>query len=101
MIRRDRDKVEGPEPTTYLGLAMAAPVAAGHERPCITGASKTLMLPLRHPANSLWAGDPVPIEPPLGFSIDELPALGGASEPLHSSFEIAAPAQFSGERSGK
>jgi hypothetical protein len=39
MIRRDRDKVEVPEPTTYLGLAMAAPVAAGHERPCITGAS--------------------------------------------------------------
>jgi hypothetical protein len=91
MIRRDRDKVEGPEPTTYLGLAMAAPVAAGHERPCITGASSTLMLPLRLPANSPWSGDPVGDELPLGFSIDELPALGGASEPLHSSVEIPVP----------
>ena len=97
MIRRDRDKVEGPEPTTYLGLAMAAPVAAGHERPCITGASSTLMLPLRLPTNSPWAGDPVPMEEPLGFSIDELPALGGASEPLRSSVEVSTPVQGSAE----
>ena len=101
MIRRDRDKVEGSEPSTYLAMALSAPVERGHERPCITGASSTLMLPLRLPTNSPWAGDPVPMEEPLGFSIDELPALGGASEPLHSSVEIAAPAQVSGADSGE
>jgi hypothetical protein len=103
VIRRqgERGEAQGAEPTTYLGLAMAAPMAAGHERPCITGASSTLMLPLRLPTNSPWAGDPVPMEEPLGFSIDELPALGGASEPLHSSVEIAAPAQVGGEGSGE
>ena len=78
MIRRDRDKVEGSEPSTYLAMALSAPVERGHERPCITGASKNLMLPLRLPTNSPWAGDPVGDELPLGFSIDELPALGGS-----------------------
>ena len=41
VIRRqgERGEAQGPEPTTYLGLAMAAPVERGHERPCITGAS--------------------------------------------------------------
>ena len=80
MIRRDRDKVEGErsEPSTYLAMALSAPVERGHERRCITGASKNLMLPLRLPTNSPWAGDPVGDELPLGFSIDELPALGGS-----------------------
>jgi hypothetical protein len=106
MIRRDRDKVEGEgsEPSTYLAMALSAPVERGHERPCITGASSTLMLPLRLPTNSPWAGDPVPMEEPLGFSIEEVGALGGAGgshESMSGRDEIADPAQVGGETSGE
>jgi hypothetical protein len=107
VIRRqgERGEAQGPEPTTYLGLAMAAPVERGHERPCITGASSTLMLPLRLPTNSPWASDPVGTEPPLGFSIDEVGAAlggaGGSHESMSGRVEIAAPAQVSGETSGE
>ena len=79
MIKRRQDEDSGAEgASTYLAMALSAPVERGHERPCITGASKNLMLPLRLPTNSPWAGDPVGDELPLGFSIDELPALGGS-----------------------
>jgi hypothetical protein len=95
MIRRqgERREPEGPQPTTYLGLAIAAPVERGHERPCITGATEQPMLPLRLPTNSPWASDPCGTEPPLGFSIDELPALGGASEPIGTGVEISEAVQ--------
>lgn len=33
----------------------------------------------RQPSNSPWHSDPVPPEEPLGYSIDALPELGGAS----------------------
>jgi hypothetical protein len=91
MIKRKQDEASGAEgASTYLAMALSAPVERGHERPCITGASSTLMLPLRLPANSPWASDPVGDEPPLGFSIDELPALGGASAPLHDTEDAKA-----------
>ena len=102
MIRRqgERSEPEGPEPTTYLGLAVAAPEVGGRFgiKPQVTGVGP---VPPALPASGPWAGDPVGNEEPLNFSIDELPALGGASEPLHSSVEIAAPASHSGEGSGK
>ena len=105
MIKRRQDEDSGAEgASTYLAMALSAPVERGHERPCITGASSTLMLPLRLPANSPWASDPVGDEPPLGFSIDEVGALGGAGgqhEPTSGRVEIAAPAQVSGADSGK
>jgi hypothetical protein len=33
------------------------------------------------PASSPWSSDPVAPEPPLGFSVDELPNLGGSMAP--------------------
>ena len=106
MIRRDRDKGEGErsEPSTYLAMALSAPVERGHERPCITGASSTLMLPLRLPTNSPWAGDPVPMEEPLGYSVEDVPVCGGAGgqhESTSGRIEIEAPAQVGGETSGE
>jgi hypothetical protein len=81
MIRRRQDEERGPEPTTYLGLAVAAPEVGGRfgVKPMVTGAQEVAPA---LPAGGPWAGDPVGDELPLGFSIDELPALGGASEPL-------------------
>jgi hypothetical protein len=97
MIKRRQDEeAQGPEPTTYLGLAVAAPEVGGRfgAKPMVTGAGP---VPPALPASGPWAGgDPVGNEEPLNFSIDELPALGGASEPLHSAgVEVSAP-QVSG-----
>jgi hypothetical protein len=97
MIKPRQDEERGPEPTTYLGLAVAAPEVGGRlgVKPVVVGATE---VPPALPASGPWAaGDPVGDELPLGFSIDELPALGGASEPLHSSVEIAAPASVGTE----
>jgi hypothetical protein len=95
MIKRDKDEAEGLAPNTYLGLAMAAPVDRGAVRPVVTGATEMVVLP-----GPAWCHDPTGQEPPLGIDISELPALGGASEPLHSSVEVSAPVQdgSSGER---
>ena len=100
MIKRDKDEAEGSAPNTYLGLQVAAPEVGGRfgVKPMVTGSGP---VPPALPSGGPWAGDQVPMEEPLGFSIEELPALGGASEPLHSSVEIAAPAQVSGETSGE
>jgi hypothetical protein len=103
MIKRDRDKAEGgPEPTTYLGLAVSAPVERGHVRPQVTG-SQPIAPAL--PASGPWAGgDPVGDELPLGFSIEEVGALGGAGgshESMSGRVEIEAPAQVSGANSGQ
>jgi hypothetical protein len=90
MIKRDRDKAEGEEPTTYLGLAMAASDAGGRfstEKPSVVGSTA---VPPALPASGPWAGDPVGNEEPLNFSIEELPALGGASEPLRC-VEVSTP----------
>jgi hypothetical protein len=43
----------------------------------------------RQPEGSPWAADPVPPEPPLGFSVDDLPIVG---EPHEIERSIAAPA---------
>ena len=99
MIKRDKDAVDGPPASTYLAMAMADDV--GGVKPAVVGATE---VPVALPASGPWAGgDPCGIEPPLNFSIDEVgAALGGASsEPLHSSVEIAAPAQVSGAGSGE
>ena len=79
MIKRRQDEeAQGPEPTTYLGLAVADEVGGRFGvKPMVTG-SGPLVLP-----GPAWCHDPTGIEPPLGFSIDEVgAALGGASEPL-------------------
>jgi hypothetical protein len=67
------------------------PDSAG-ERPVVTSADG---IAFNWPAPA-WSIDPCGIEPPLNYSIDELPALGGASAPLHNSTdtEVAgAPVQ--------
>jgi hypothetical protein len=43
------------------------------------------------PAHSPWHSDPVPPEEPLGYSIDALPELGGASPALPCAVESATP----------
>jgi hypothetical protein len=107
MIRRrqgERSEPEGPEPTTYLGLAVANPDVGGRGgvRPMVTGAEP---VPPALPASGPWAGgDPCGNELPLGFSIEEVGALGGAGgqyESMSGRVEIAAPAQVSGETSGE
>jgi hypothetical protein len=93
-------------PTTYLGLQMVAPdVAAGGRfgvvKPMVTGATE---VPVALPASGPWAGDPCGDELPLGFSIEEVGALGGAGgshESMSGRVEIAAPAQVSGADSGE
>ena len=99
MIKRRQDEeAQGPEPTTYLGLALSAPEVGGRfgVKPMVTGATE---VPVALPASGPWAGgDPCGIEPPLNFAIDEVgAALGGAgSEPLHSAgAEVSSP-QVSG-----
>jgi hypothetical protein len=104
MIRRqgDQGNDEAGEPRTYLGTALIGRAEDNRGQVYVTGSTAVPEGP-RLPASSPWASDPVGDEPPLGFSIDEVgAALGGAgSEPLHSSVEIAAPAQVSGETSGE
>jgi hypothetical protein len=85
-------------PTTYLGLQMVAPdVCAGGRfgvvKPMVVGSTA---FPAALPG-SAWSTEVVGNEEPLNFSIEELPALGGASEPLHSSVEVSAPVQGSAE----
>jgi hypothetical protein len=95
MIRRQGDRDKAEEPTTYLGLQVAAPEVGGRfgARPMVTGATE---VPVALPASGPWAGDPCGDEPPLGFSIDELPALGGTSEPLRC-VEVSEAVQVSGD----
>ena len=98
MIKRRQDEeAQGPEPTTYLGLAVAAPEVGGRfgVRPVVVGATE---VPVALPASGPWAGDPCGDELPLGFSIEELPALGGASEPLRC-VEVSAPQVLVGQES--
>jgi hypothetical protein len=85
---------EAGEPTTYLGLATVAPVEAGHERPTIVGSTAVPQV-ARLPASSPWARDPCGDEGPLGYSIEDLPAVGGAGGshggPIGAGVEISAP----------
>jgi hypothetical protein len=85
MIRRrgDQGNDEAGEPRTYLGTALVGRAEDNRGQVYVTGSTAVPEGP-RLPASSPWAGDPVPMEEPLGFSIDELPALGGASELLRS-----------------
>jgi hypothetical protein len=103
MIKRDKDEAEGSAPNTYLGLQVVAPEVGGRfgVRPMVTGATE---VPVALPASGPWAGDPCGDELPLGFSIEEVGALGGAGgqhESMSGRVEIAAPAQVSGADSGK
>jgi hypothetical protein len=103
MIRRQGDRDKAEEPTTYLGLAVAAPEVGGRfgVKPQVTGAGP---VPPALPAGGPWSGDPVGDEEPLNFSIEEVGALGGAGgqhEPTSGRIEIAAPAQVGGETSGE
>jgi hypothetical protein len=110
MIKRDRDEEAGEPASMYLAMALSAPVERGHERPRVTGASgldgapAAYMLPLSMPVGSPWAGDPVPDEPPLGFSIEEVGALGGAggqhNGPVGNGSEVSAGPQVSSGRDG-
>jgi hypothetical protein len=74
MIKRDKDAVEGPAPSTYLAMQVAAPVERGAVRPIVTGAAGMVVLP-----GPAWCHDPTGQEPPTGYAIDEVgAALGGA-----------------------
>jgi hypothetical protein len=102
ITRRQDEEAQGPEPTTYLGLAVAAPEVGGRfgVRPMVTGAAEMVVLP-----GPAWCHDATGQEPPLGFSIEEVgAALGGAGgqhESTSGRDEIAAPAQVSGADSGE
>ena len=86
--RADEESAEGPGPTTYLGMQVAAPVERGHERPVVTSGDGVAF---RWPAPQ-WSADVVGQEPPLGVDISEVgAALGGASEPLPDSEVTEAP----------
>ena len=103
MIRRQGDRDKAEEPTTYLGLAVAAPEVGGRFgiKPMVTGATE---VPVALSASGPWAGDPVPDEEPLGYSVEDVPVCGGAGgshESTSGRVEIAAPAQVSGADSGK
>jgi hypothetical protein len=78
MIKRKQDEGEGERsaPTSYLGLQMADPgFGRFGVRPLITGATEVAAA---LPAGGPWH-DPVGQEPPLGFSVDEVPPnCGGA-----------------------
>jgi hypothetical protein len=80
MIKRRQDEeAQGPEPTTYLGLAVAAPEVGGRfgVRPVVVGATE---VPVALPASGPWAGDLVPDEEPLGYSVEDVPVCGGAGK---------------------
>ena len=98
--RRQYEEAQGPEPTTYLGMQVSAPVDHAGQRPQVTGATERVVLP-----GPAWCHDPTGQEPPLNFSIEEVgAALGGAGgmhEPVGSGVEIAAPASHSGADSGE
>jgi hypothetical protein len=82
MIKRRNDEVaEGPAASTYLAMAVAAPGGRFGERPMVTGAAE-IAPALPGPG---WCTKVVGDELPTGYSIEDLPALGGAgNEPLHS-----------------
>ena len=101
MIKRDKDEAEGSTPNTYLGLAMAAPVDRGVERPKFTGATEMVVLP-----GPAWCHDPTGQEPPLGIDISEVGALGGAggqhNEPVAPlRVEVSAPVHGEDGSSGE
>jgi hypothetical protein len=84
--RADEESAEGPGPTTYLGMQVAAPVERGHERPVVTSADG---IAFRWPGPA-WSADPCGVEPPLNFSVDEVPPnCGGASRPTIAMENIA------------
>jgi hypothetical protein len=75
MIRRqgERSEPQGPPASTYLAMAMAAPVDRGAQRPMVTGADLSAL------PGPGWCHDPTGQEPPLNYSVDEVPPnCGGA-----------------------
>jgi hypothetical protein len=50
-------------------------------KPTVVGAEPTVSYP-RQLAGSPWAGDPVGLEPPLGFSVDAMEPVGEVHEQL-------------------
>jgi hypothetical protein len=68
---------------TYLTRARADADLAASGRFKTQNATVVTSIPTypRQPTASPWASADPNIEPPLGFSVDELPELGGASAP--------------------
>jgi hypothetical protein len=87
LIKRKHDEDSGEVASTYLAMAVSAAPDRYGQRPVVTSADG---IPVRWPAPA-WSADPCGVEPPLGFSIDELPALGGASGPLPDTEVTRAP----------
>jgi hypothetical protein len=93
--RADEESAEGPGPTTYLGLAVTAPVERGHERPVVTSGDG---IGFRWPAPE-WSADPCGVEPPLNFSVDEVPPnCGGAGGQIVREGIANEPLQHSTDR---
>jgi hypothetical protein len=96
--RADEESAEGPQATTFLAMAMAEPGLGrfGEVKPDVTGATE---VPVALPAGGPWAGDPVGMEPPLGYAIDEIgAALGGAGNGPLSDRAVAGAPQGQGRR---
>jgi hypothetical protein len=92
VIENDR-RLRQPEgkPDTYFSRALAdAGLELGGRfgalaKPVVTGTAPYPMLP----ASSPWSVDPVPTEPPLGFSVDAREPVGTAAEIERSWVELA------------
>jgi hypothetical protein len=104
MIRRRQDEeAQGPEPKTYLGLALSAPEVGGRfgVKPMVVGSGPFPAAP----AGSAWSTEVVGNEEPLNYAVDEVGAAlggaGGSHESMSGRVEIAAPAQVGGADSGK
>src|SRR5262245_38075957 len=63
----------------------------------VTGATPATQYP-QLPASSPWASDPLPPEPPLGFSVEEMDPVGEQFEVDRSRATISAAASHSGRR---
>jgi hypothetical protein len=81
MIRRE--KTDPNAPTTFFELARAGlELEAGSGRHSATAqvvGSDAAPYPAQ-PAGSPWASDPVPVEPPLGESVEDMVPTGTPTE---------------------
>jgi hypothetical protein len=81
-LRNERRLRQGDrEPSTYHKLAGLSDDLGGRFRvkESISGEEAAVHVP-RLPENSPWAGDPVPPEEPLGYSINDLAPTGETHE---------------------
>lgn len=90
VLRQDQLRPGDSEPTTFSALAGLDTSLGGRFAPggYVGGSERTTDYP-RLPEGSPWAGDPVGLEPSLGYSVDDLEPTGTAAE-VERSLVLAA-----------